>query len=386
MDEKESKGTLLNRVLGRIMNKKHSPKAWKRLAGLVLAGVIGVTVTACDSSTAVDDPAKNSSSKYEDSSNLDSSYDDSSSVDEPPIIDVDYSKFSPIIQAMFNNDYYVNLTQKIQENVAKQDYTDYYSHPTKFWDSVGIDANKIRSGEIECQTNAYVLDEEPNNLYIATYITDPTNAYYDQYIIRYTLTEQEMAEYYILRELKVWQNFYMNDILSIYKKPEIIMHGKIAIESYESLRANLTKQLVLTEIDDMIVQFIGEQDGKSNIKLCGVREVSHPAFKPNEESWGLPKREVMGSILSMTFNEMVKCEVKNDILFIDLSSIDLNDVEEVYKTFDKYEGESKMRTSYNRQDLCTKLFPNMYTELKEEHLAEFLEKVNGKVNEKNENK
>ena len=61
MDEKESKGTLLNRVLGRIMNKEHSPKAWKRLAGLVLAGVIGVTVTACDSSTAVDDPVKNSS-------------------------------------------------------------------------------------------------------------------------------------------------------------------------------------------------------------------------------------------------------------------------------------------------------------------------------------
>ena len=382
MDEKESKGTLLNRVLGRIMNKEHSPKAWKRLAGLVLAGVIGVTVTACDSSTAVDDPAKNSSSKYEDSSNLDSSYDDSSSVDEPPIIDVDYSKFSPIIQAMFNNDYYVNLTQKIQENVAKQDYTDYYSHPTKFWDSVGIDVNKIRSGEIECQTNAYVLDEEPNNLYIATYITDPTNAYYDQYIIRYTLTDQEMAEYHILYNSKVWQNFYMNDILSIYKNPEIVRHGKIAIETYKLLQNSFIKNLISNSYMDNVFTIAGSEQGKPVISMISYVDtpVANGRF---EELCGQSRKQDRYEIRHLTFNDEVECSTENGIIYINTDTVeDPNSEFYTYSQEDANAKYFKMATFYYRQDLCTKLFPNMYTELKEEHLAEFLEKVN----EKSENK
>ena len=372
--------TLLSRVLNRVLNKEHSPKAFKKLASLVLAGAIGLTVTACDLSTAVDDPVKDSSTKYEDSSNIDSSFNDSSdssSIEEPPI-EVDYSKFSPIIQAMFNNDYYVALTQKIQENVANGDCTDYYSHPTMFWDSVGIDANKIRSGEIECQTNAYVLDEEPNNLYIATYITDTNNNCYDQYLIKYTLTDQEMKEYYTLRELKVWQNFYMNDILSIYKKPEIVKHGKIDIETYDILKQSFNNNLIVNDFMDSVYTIAGEENGKPVFTVTSFHEKSIPAYQPNDETWGLPNSifEIY-EIRHLTFNDDVDCSIKNGILYIDPASVE--NPKNVFYTLSEDDKNAKFyknATQYCRQDLCCELFPHMYSELKPEHLAEFLEKVN----------
>ena len=378
MEGKENKETLLNRVLGRIKNKEHSPKMWKRLAGLVLAGAIGLTFTACDTSTAVDNSTKDNSSRYEDSSNIDSSNSDSSSVEEPPVIDIDYSKFSPIIQAMFNNDYYVNLTKKIQQNVANEDYADYYSHPTKFWDSVGVDADKIRTGEIKCKTDAYVLDEEPNNLYVATYITDPTNTYYDQYIIRYTLTDQEMKEYDTLRMLRVWQNFYMNDILSQYKTAEIVRHGKIAIETYNFIKEFLQNNLYLTGFQDMILQFEKDIDGRAEVSIVGIPEKPYPAYKPNENEWGLPSKHKVGYYKSIIFNQDVKYSINNNVFYLDKSTIE----DENQDFFELEDLKDKSSTTYCRQDLCSKLFPNMYSELKEEHLAEFLEKVN----EKNENK
>ena len=381
MDEKESKGTLLNRVLGRIMNKDHSPKAWKRLAGLVLAGVIGVTVTACDSSTAVDDPAKNSSSKYEDSSNLDSSYDDSSSVDEPPIIDVDYSKFSPIIQAMFNNDYYVNLTQKIQENVAKQDYTDYYSHPTKFWDSVGIDANKIRSGEIECHTNAYVWETDLNKLYIMTYITDFENNCYDQYLLKYTLTDQEMKEYFALRKAQVWQNFYMNDILSLYKTPEVTNFGKIDIQSHKKINDFFVQRFPGESSFrfDFIVKFEKELDGKNVLCATCVKDKNIYKFYGLTETAGYPLgiSQTLKNVY-FTLNENVECSTQNGILYLDCSAIendkDILKLKHIAPNFSGWE--------FLDQEQIVKEYTNNYSELKEEHLAEFLEKVN----EKSENK
>lgn len=370
--------TLLSRVLNRVLNKEHSPKAFKKLASLVLAGAIGLTVTACNFSTAVDDPVKDSSPKYEDSSNIDSS--DSSSIEEPPI-EVDYSKFSPIIQAMFNNDYYVNLTQKIQKNVANGDYADYYSHPSMFWDSVGVDANEIRSGEIECQTNAYVLDEEPNNLYIATYVTDPTNTYYDQYIIRYALTEQEMKEYHTLREAKVWQNFYMNDILSIYKKPEIVKHGKIAIETYNMLKKSFDNNFVVNYFKASVYTIVGEENGKPVFTVTSFDEKPSPAYGPNEETWGLPSTmNELYEIRHLTFNDDVECSIKNGILYINPNSVE-NPGNRFYTLSEddcnaKFD---KKATHYCRQDLCCELFPHMYSELKPEHLAEFLEKVSEKT-------
>ena len=370
----QENNSLLSRVLNRILNKEHSPKAFKRLAGLVLAGAIGLTATACDFSTAIDDPVKNSTTSSYDSSYNDSS--DSSSVEEPPI-EVDYSQFSPIIQAMFNNDYYVALTQKIQENVANGDYADYYSHPTKFWDSVGVDANKIHSGEIECQTNAFVYKTEPNNLYIATYITDTENNCYDQYLIKYTLTDQEMKEYKTLRELKVWQNFYMNDILSIYKKPEIIQHGKINVETYNFLRDYFDNNLYLAGFEDIILQFEKDIDGKAEISMYTVPEKPYPAGKPNDKEWGLPSNHFVYYCNSIIFNEGVNYSFANDIFYLDESSIDTS--QDFFTAADYKEVRS---TDYCRQDLCCKLFPYMYSELKPEHLAEFLEKVS----EKTENK
>ena len=182
--------------------------------------------------------------------------------------DNDLSKYSQLFQNVLTNAWYDELVARyLNGETSLGKY--FQPHPYTFLEEQGFSQSDIISGKTPAYTMSYVLDEEPNNLYIHTRVQ--TNDYYTNYLICYTLTDEEMTDYNMIHggnglTRQYLQAFFMNHEISKAKKPTILGTSKIFVSSLESMIKSYKEiDLVETDICDIIFLNPNKEDDTFNL-------------------------------------------------------------------------------------------------------------------------
>ena len=177
------------------------------------------------------------------------------------------SAYSKIFEKVLNEDYYNNLIKAAEEDSQFQ-YTGYFDpHPYAFLKSRGHDIDAIKNDELACRTVSFVREDEPNNLYIMTYVeSKTTDPYYTEYMLRYTLTDREMNEYKFLHNDNTRyyvQAAFKNDEISAQKKATVISETKMNKTAHEEMKesistVNISKNKLNTDWADILLKDFDE--------------------------------------------------------------------------------------------------------------------------------
>ena len=155
-------------------------------------------------------------------------------------------QYSQLLQNVLNDEYYDSLlNQVISGNTEILKTGAFAPHPYAFLEDEGYDVDAIRQAPNELsRTITYVLEDEPNNLYMFTRVLID-NSYYAVYHLRYTLTDKEMEDYNFLFDgnhqfAETNLNFlresaFINDKISEMKTPTVLGESKIHINGIEKL-------------------------------------------------------------------------------------------------------------------------------------------------------
>lgn len=219
----------------------------KRIGAIALAGTLALGAAGCSNiiSTSPNGTRPNSSTNEQNK-----------------------GKYSELLQNVLNDEYYnsllntINSAQSLEEademtRLAKSPAYD--PHPYAFLENQGIDVDKILDGTYDAYTMSYVLNDEPNNLYIHTRVL-VDDEYYVSYLITYKLTDKEMSDYKMMHGSfggynSAYQHcVFLNDKISEMKEPTKVLSTKYTKQTHEVftkyLNASYEKQsYIIPQID-----------------------------------------------------------------------------------------------------------------------------------------
>ncbi len=202
-------------------------KIAKKFAALALVGATALSFASCnfDSNNPAHNPTQNPSSS---SSQTTSQQGNQSN-----------EKYSEMLMNVVNDPEIQTLITNAQQNEELFDSAVFDPHPYAFLEDEGYDVNAIKNGETECYTMSYVLDEEPNNLYIATRLL-VNDDYYATYLLKYKLSDKEMSDYRSMHgrydvdySYKIYATFLNNEI-SETKEATIVGKSKFSKKTIET--------------------------------------------------------------------------------------------------------------------------------------------------------
>lgn len=227
--------TRLKETLENSLTRLRSTKIYKALPALIMSAIMAftpITLSACNNPT---DPTLPNNPDTEQGPGTNPGTDPSNPGTEDP-----YEGYSDLLKSVLTSDYYNTLISNANKNLDLYETAYFDPHPYSFLDKQGYDIAKIKDGELSCTTRAFVLDSEPNNLYIATYVeTKATIPYYTEYMLKYTLTDEEMEDYDMLHDKKYIQAFFINDAISNKKTPTVVSQSRCTVEAHNGLQTNL---------------------------------------------------------------------------------------------------------------------------------------------------
>lgn len=155
---------------------------------------------------------------------------DNPSTEEPP------SQYSVVLQNLLEDEYYDDLIARAKSDNSLYNTGYFYPLPYSFLEDEGYDIEQIKQGTLKSQISAYTYKDDANSLYMAVGVeTKASKPYYTQYILKYNLTQQEMADYQMLHAGYYIQAVFINDAISEYKTPTIVVKNKITVEAYDGL-------------------------------------------------------------------------------------------------------------------------------------------------------
>lgn len=238
-----------------------SSKIAKKLCALVLATgmtIAPMALSACNCSTPNPDAGTNPPIVNPDNGGADIGGNTGNGNNQTPgnnnggsSNENDYSQYSQLLQNVLNDEYYNNLIDAAESDPSLFDQGYFGPHPFAFYQNEGYNVYDIRTGKIKCRTYSYILDEEPNSLYMSTRLTfeNAPVPYHTQYMLKYTLTDQEASEYQMLfgdgfMVDDYIQAAFINDKISATKNVQILSKTKIAVQTHK----NLVKLLEDTEM------------------------------------------------------------------------------------------------------------------------------------------
>ena len=165
--------------------------------------------------------------------------------DLPGLQENQYPQYSTLLNQLLT-DSEVNEIIDRAKQTGETNPNDFRTHPYTFLAKKGHNVSRIKSGEVECSTISFIYDNEPNNLYLAVTVEDTRGKidydYVAQYLVRYTLTDQEMEEYKMLDHDGYIQSYFMNDTISKHKQAEILAENYIMKEAQENFAHTLGQQ------------------------------------------------------------------------------------------------------------------------------------------------
>ncbi len=181
--------------------------------------------------------------------------------------DPDFQNYSPALQTVLTGSYYTKLIEYLEETYHKPTQNDRYQLYHTIYDNYcqnipygflaergyNVDAIK-RSTNDACRSEIYILDDEPNNLYINCAVLNKSSIdYYDIYLLKYTLTAQEKTD---LDRLFCAKNNYNR--ISLYQAPlfvqeltyqkdaQVLKTGYMEANTFQKLR-NTSKEEILNQ-------------------------------------------------------------------------------------------------------------------------------------------
>lgn len=151
-------------------------------------------------------------------------------------------------------------------------------HPYSFLEKEGLNVEAIKSGDLYCRTVSFVRDDEPNNLYIMTYAESAgVEPYYSEYMLRYTLTDQEMEDYDKLHDDEYIQAVFLNDAIAAAKTADVISATKMTVNAHNNLAQALrdydydydyyVEKAIGTDYVDILLRDYNTDTGLFNIYL-----------------------------------------------------------------------------------------------------------------------
>lgn len=251
---KQEKVTLLKRLT----TKLHTAKIAQKVTGLVLSIATALTIVSCQ---------PNNSNNTNNNNDNDITIGDNTNNE--------FSEYSDLLQNILTDEYYTDLVDRAINEDSKLFKSGYFAAlPYSFLEDEGFDINSIKNNQVENGVNSYIFEDEPNALYIDLQIeTKSSTPYYSQYILKYTLTEQEAEEYHMLHTGKYIQAPLMNQVISDIKTPTIISKTKITKDAYSKLITNLKKHdltktlLNNQELGSVTLMSIDKDNGKFYVQL-----------------------------------------------------------------------------------------------------------------------
>ena len=155
------------------------------------------------------------------------------------------SKYSPLLQSILTNEEYNQLIKVAHNtNPSLLKTGEFEPHPYAFLEEEGFDIEAIKKGDDLCRTVSYVLTDDKNSLYMHTQVD--CGDYYETFLLKYTLTDQEMQDYHLTQtgggNVNVpyyIQCVFMNREIAATRDPEVVGTSKMAKESHESLKKSM---------------------------------------------------------------------------------------------------------------------------------------------------
>ena len=145
-------------------------------------------------------------------------------------------KYSQILQDVLESDYYAELTDMYE---AAWNYPITKAHeaiPYAFLSREGFDIQAIKDEEIDCDSVAYIKNDDTSTLYLSTkVVTDGADPYYTCYTLSYPLTDKEYDDLVMLHQEKYIQAPYFIQELDNQKTAKVISKASITVEAYDGL-------------------------------------------------------------------------------------------------------------------------------------------------------
>ncbi len=238
----KAKDAVANLLRRAYINLK-SAKISQKITGLVISIGMALTLAGCDEAT-LPNPDINPGGEPP-------------THDEAPANPM-YEEYSELLQNIMANKRYDELVDQIFiNNKAILQSGEVEPHPYAFLEDEGYDVEAIKKGNDLAYTMSYVLDEEPNNLYMYTRVLN--NDHYVNYLLKYELTDEEMDDYNLLHRPDGSAHFYlqsifMNNEISKTRNPEIVGKTKITVDAFDKLTTNI--QYASSTIDRNSCNFI----------------------------------------------------------------------------------------------------------------------------------
>lgn len=198
-------------------------KAYKRFAILTisaaLAGVVALGACSLGGQTGGDDTDPD-----------DPTIDNNDPTSEPE------EKYSQILNDVLESDYYAELTDMYE---AAWNYPITKAHeaiPYAFLSREGFDIQAIKDEEIDCDSVAYIKNDDTSTLYLSTkVVTDGADPYYTCYTLSYPLTDKEYDDLAMLHQEKYIQAPYFIQELDNQKTAKVISKASITVEAYDGI-------------------------------------------------------------------------------------------------------------------------------------------------------
>ena len=202
-------------------------KAYKRFALLTisaaLAGVVALGACSLGGQTGGDDTDPD-----------DPTIDNNDPTPEPE------EKYSQILNDVLESDYYAELTDMYE---AAWNYPITKAHeaiPYAFLSREGFDIQAIKDEEIDCDSVAYIKNDDTSTLYLSTkVVTDGADPYYTCYTLSYPLTDKEYDDLVMLHQEKYIQAPYFIQELDNQKTAKVISKASITVEAFDELEQSL---------------------------------------------------------------------------------------------------------------------------------------------------
>ncbi len=266
---KEVKPSLIKRVYAKLKPAKISEK----IGALMIATALVFSLSSCEIEGLPNNPPHSDNGGTNNNGGNNNNNQNNNN-NENNNNQIDMSGYSKMLQNVLTNEYYDDL---VYRTITNQEHNLletglFQPHPYTFLEKQGIDVEAIKNNQTEAYTMSYVLDEEPNNLYIYTRVLQ-NDSYYAIYLLKYELTDKEMDDYHLLHtgigNTRYYiQSVFLNDEISKTKKVEIVGSSKMEKRAYEEMKKTAIKH-EFVDADKCDVVFINPnaEEGTFNVKI-----------------------------------------------------------------------------------------------------------------------
>ena len=239
-ETKTNKPNLIARACNRMKLLFSKPKIKKRIAAIALATsvIVGAgALTACNNNPSIDpNPTP-------------------TPTPEPT------SEYSQILNDVLDSDYYADLTDSYRDAWSYPITKAHEAIPYAFLSREGYDIQAIKDEEIDCDSVAYIKNNDTNTLYLSTRVeTNGADPYYTCYTLRYSLTDDEYDDLVMLHQGKYIQAPYFIQELDNQKSAHVESKASITVEAYDGLlQAFIDRKNFSTDVygtDDLEMDFL----------------------------------------------------------------------------------------------------------------------------------